>query len=254
MYGPYRGRGGGRSPGGRWGGGRQHPTSMPAPGFYSQQRPATEAYYDYHQEQQQYSERYASFGGGGGYHEAPPRRPPRGGGRSGTPPWRRRSFDLDDPFATQSSTGAGSFSDELAGQPRGGSMEVRNDYSQHFLETGERPQNFIRDATVDEGFAEYPKLARLLAAKDAMVESRRTPPMHVQADLRTFDLRSLGTKFDVIYIDPPWEEYARRAAPFIVVGQGGGGGCDASQDLDSSIWRYEELEALPIEEIGTFWV
>ena len=129
-------------------------------------------------------------------------------------------------------------------------MEVKNDYSQHFLETGERPQNFIRDTTVEEGLAEYPKLARLLAAKDAMVDSRRTPPMYVQADLKSFDLRSLGTKFDLIYLDPPWEEYARRAAPFVVAGQGGGTGCGGTGDPTSSVWRYEDLEALPIDEIG----
>lgn len=36
-------------------------------------------------------------------------------------------------------------------------------------------------------------------------------PMWIQADLKTYDLRSLGTLFDVIYIDPPWEEYAKRS-------------------------------------------
>jgi hypothetical protein len=29
-------------------------------------------------------------------------------------------------------------------------------------------------------------------------------------DLKSFDLTSLGTKWDVILIDPPWEEYRRR--------------------------------------------
>jgi mRNA (2'-O-methyladenosine-N6-)-methyltransferase len=145
---------------------------------------------------------------------------------------------------------------------RHGTVEVKNDYSQHFLETRERPQNFIRDVTVEDGFAEYPKLAKLLAAKDEMVESRKTPPMHVQADLKTFDLRNLGTKFDLIYIDPPWEEYARRAAPFVVGGKKSPRGsssspsssssnstCAASSHLDQ-VWRYEDLEALPIGEIG----
>lgn len=32
----------------------------------------------------------------------------------------------------------------------------------------------------------------------------------MKCDLRTFDLTSLGVKFDVILVDPPWEEYARR--------------------------------------------
>jgi len=149
---------------------------------------------------------------------------------------------------------------------RHGAVEVKNDYSQNFLETRERPQNFIRDVTVEDGFAEYPKLAKLLAAKDEMVESRKTPPMHVQADLKTFDLRNLGTKFDLIYIDPPWEEYARRAAPFVVgekksprgsssspspssSASSSSGTCATPSHLDQ-VWRYEDLEALPIGEIG----
>lgn len=147
---------------------------------------------------------------------------------------------------------------------RHGAFEVKNDYSQHFLETRERPQNFIRDKTVEDGFAEYPKLAKLLAAKDELVESRKTPPMHIQADLRTFDLRKLGTKFDLIYIDPPWEEYARRAAPFVVGGKKSPRGSSSSSASPSSssttdatssqldqLWRYEDLEALPIGEIGS---
>ncbi len=130
--------------------------------------------------------------------------------------------------------------------------DVKNDYSQHFLETRARPQNFIRDVTVEDGFAEYPKLARLLAAKQEMVESRKTPPMHVQADLKTFDLRSLGTKFDLIYIDPPWEEYVRRAAPFRVGTKTTAATTTQTTTADSSgqVWRYEDLVALPLEEIA----
>jgi len=33
--------------------------------------------------------------------------------------------------------------------------------------------------------------------------------MYIKADLKTFDLKQLG-QFDVIVIDPPWEEYAKR--------------------------------------------
>jgi hypothetical protein len=62
--------------------------------------------------------------------------------------------------------------------------------------------------------------------------------MHLRADLRDFDLRSLGTKFDVILIDPPWEEYARRAAPH------------AAGRERVSVWSYDEIASLPIEDIG----
>ena len=96
----------------------------------------------------------------------------------------------------------------------------------------------MQDHTVEEGLAEYPKLARLLTAKDEMVRQRATPPMYLKADLKTFDFSRLGTKFDVILIDPPWEEYARRAAPHAVGGN------------QASVWSYEDLERLPIEELG----
>ena len=36
--------------------------------------------------------------------------------------------------------------------------------------------------------------------------------MYLKCDLRTFDLNSLGSKFDVILVDPPLEEYQRRAS------------------------------------------
>ena len=36
--------------------------------------------------------------------------------------------------------------------------------------------------------------------------------MYLKCDLKTFDLSSLGTKFDVILIDPPLEEYQRKAS------------------------------------------
>jgi hypothetical protein len=43
-----------------------------------------------------------------------------------------------------------------------------------------------------------------------MNEIRSCPPMHIKADLRSFDLASLG-KFDVIHIDPPWKEYKKKS-------------------------------------------
>jgi hypothetical protein len=68
-----------------------------------------------------------------------------------------------------------------------------NDYCQHFVDTGERPQNYIRDAGADR-FHEYPKLDELVTLKNKMIEARATPPYHIDCDLKTFDLSSLGTK------------------------------------------------------------
>jgi hypothetical protein len=83
---------------------------------------------------------------------------------------------------------------------------IRNDYCQHFVDSGKRPQNFIRDTELSQRFDEYPKLKELTRMKNALVENRATPPTYLKADLKTLDLKSLGTKFDVILIDPPLEE------------------------------------------------
>ena len=87
-----------------------------------------------------------------------------------------------------------------------GEKSIRNDYCQHFVDSGKRPQNFIRDTELSQRFDEYPKLKELTRMKNALVENRATPPTYLKVDLRTFDLKSLGTKFDVILIDPPLEE------------------------------------------------
>ena len=39
----------------------------------------------------------------------------------------------------------------------------KNDYCLHFVETGERPQNFIRDYEEDKRFLDYPKLFIIFA-------------------------------------------------------------------------------------------
>ena len=36
--------------------------------------------------------------------------------------------------------------------------------------------------------------------------------MYLQTDIKSFDLSSLGVKYDVILIDPPLEEYHRKAS------------------------------------------
>lgn len=46
-------------------------------------------------------------------------------------------------------------------------------------------------------------------------------------------VETFGTKFDVVLIDPPWEEYARRA-PGI---------------SDITTWTWQEIMALEIERI-----
>lgn len=119
---------------------------------------------------------------------------------------------------------------------RGPSRGEQNDYSQHFVDTGLRPQNFIRDVELADRFEEYPKLKELISRKDRLIADRATPPMYMQCDLRTMELRpeTFGTKFDVILVDPPWEEYVRRAP-----------GIGDSMEW----WSAEDIQNLRIEVI-----
>lgn len=91
------------------------------------------------------------------------------------------------------------------------SANPHNDYSQHFVDSGQRPQNFIRDPGLGERFDEYPKLKELINLKDALVLATATKPMYLQADLRSFRLRDLNARFDVILIEPPLAEYQHKA-------------------------------------------
>lgn len=67
-------------------------------------------------------------------------------------------------------------------------------------------------------FEEYPKLRELIRLKDKLIQDTASPPMYLKADLKTLDFKSLGTKFDVILIEPPLEEYARAAPSVATVG------------------------------------
>ena len=43
--------------------------------------------------------------------------------------------------------------------------------------------------------------------KDNLVRKRATPAQHLKCDLKNFNMKDLGTQFDVVVIDPPWQEY-----------------------------------------------
>ena len=113
----------------------------------------------------------------------------------------------------------------------------KNDYCLHFVETGERPQNFIRDYEEDKRFLDYPKLNELIKLKNDVLKKRATPPMWLKCDLKTFDLSSLG-KFDVILIDPPLPEYYRRAQSF---------GVDLAP---FEPWTFDEIQNLRVDLIA----
>ncbi|KAG7014845.1 Methyltransferase-like protein 1, partial [Cucurbita argyrosperma subsp. argyrosperma] len=113
----------------------------------------------------------------------------------------------------------------------------QNDYSQNFVDTGMRPQNFIRELELTNVVEDYPKLRELIQKKDEIVANSASPPMYYKCDLRDFELSPefFGTKFDVILIDPPWEEYVHRAP----------GVADHME-----YWTFEEIMNLKIEAIA----
>ena len=113
----------------------------------------------------------------------------------------------------------------------------KNDYCLHFVETGERPQNFIRDYEEEKRFLDYPKLNELIKLKNEVLKKRATPPMWLKCDLKTYDLSSLG-KFDVILIDPPLPEYYRRAKSF---------GVDLAPFQP---WTFDEIQNLRVDLIA----
>jgi hypothetical protein len=45
--------------------------------------------------------------------------------------------------------------------------------------------------------------------KDELIAQTASPPMYLKSDLKTFNLKDIGCKFDVILIEPPLEEYQR---------------------------------------------
>jgi len=87
-------------------------------------------------------------------------------------------------------------------------------------------------------YSEYPKIQRLIKLKDDILAKRASPGMSLKCDLKTFDLSSLGTKFDVVLLDPPWEEYQTRVAGMYV------------PDEDLSTWTLDELKALKVGEVS----
>ncbi|KAK9103666.1 hypothetical protein Sjap_020920 [Stephania japonica] len=113
----------------------------------------------------------------------------------------------------------------------------QNDYSQNFVDTGMRPQNFIRELELTSVVEDYPKLRELIQKKDEIVAKAASPPMYYKCDLREFALTPefFGTKFDVILVDPPWEEYVHRAP----------GVADHME-----YWTFEEIRNLKIEAIA----
>uniref|UniRef100_A0A8C2WLM3 N(6)-adenosine-methyltransferase non-catalytic subunit METTL14 n=1 Tax=Cyclopterus lumpus TaxID=8103 RepID=A0A8C2WLM3_CYCLU len=115
------------------------------------------------------------------------------------------------------------------------SLNPHNDYCQHFVDTGHRPQNFIRDVGLADRFEEYPKLRELIRLKDELISTTNTPPMYLQADPMHFDLQDLKCEFDVILLEPPLEEYYR----------------ESGISNTERFWTWDDIMKLEIEEISS---
>lgn len=117
-------------------------------------------------------------------------------------------------------------------------QRIQDDYNQNFVDTGERPQNNIgnTETNLELRFDGYPKLMQLMQRKRELITTREKQGQYIIADLHQYDLPQIGTRFDLIYIDPPWKEYYQRV---------GGGDRD-----DLKPWTLDDLKALKIKEIG----
>lgn len=113
------------------------------------------------------------------------------------------------------------------------SENPHNDYCQHFVDTGQRPQNFIRDTGLQDRFEEYPKLKELIRLKDDIIQKTSIPPMYLSTDLVDFELSEMNAQFDVILIEPPLPEYQRTTGAVF-----------------DKYWTWDEIMALDIESIA----
>eukprot|EP01084_Bolivina_argentea_P266487 452004_1 len=121
----------------------------------------------------------------------------------------------------------------------GTSNTAQNDYSQYFVDTRQRPVNFIRELEHIDRLKEYPKLRKLMQSKNEALRkiSCLTPPFYINTNLKTFDLLSLQTKFDVILVDPPWKFYVDRCPGY-------------KHDINAYPWTFQEMSDLRIQDVA----
>ena len=113
------------------------------------------------------------------------------------------------------------------------------DYCEYFAETGSRPQNFLQDYDPEERFKDHSKTQELIRLKNALIKSRNHPEVFLKADIRTVDPKDLGT-FDVILIDPPWNEYHKRTAMLDVE--------KTSEKLEN--WSVEDIRDIKVTQLA----
>jgi N6-adenosine-specific RNA methylase IME4 len=118
-------------------------------------------------------------------------------------------------------------------------LKTRTDLSEYFVETGNRPQNFIQENEPEERFKDYPKTQELLKMKNALLKKRNHPAMYLKSDIREVDFANFP-KFDVVLIDPPWEEYKKRILNISMV----------KKTEKSEGWTLEEIRDIRLDQIA----
>lgn len=112
------------------------------------------------------------------------------------------------------------------------------DLCEYFAETGNRPQNTIIDEP-DQRAIGPPQSTKLLKLKAELIAIRSHPAMHLKANIFDLDLTGFP-QFDVIVIDPPWEEYKNRVSTV--------SSRRPTEKLETL--GYEEIRSLPIPRLS----
>lgn len=93
----------------------------------------------------------------------------------------------------------------------------KTDLPRYFAETGYRPQNFIKEDSKIDRYKEHANHKLLIEKVDNFLNKRNHPPRYLKKRVKDLDFGDIGV-FDVIVIDPPWEEYSKRAEYFNING------------------------------------
>lgn len=82
------------------------------------------------------------------------------------------------------------------------------DYSYHFVRTGERPCNFITDASIKNRYEDVPDVKAAIDKQKQRVKSTNIEPMRITEDPRQVNFKCVlpDCRFDIIYIETPMHE------------------------------------------------
>ncbi|KDN39256.1 MT-A70-domain-containing protein [Tilletiaria anomala UBC 951] len=145
---------------------------------------------------------------------------------------------------------------------------IRNDYSQHFVDSGcgVLPASAVRNPSIESRFIEYPKLRKLVEIHGQLVELIAHPPTYLKADLlqslapatrfdpavdpsHHFHLNHLlPIKYDVVLIDPPLESYQWEAAPTAPSLNASGCGPKHLKSA-GAFWSWDQIANLPVPQL-----